>query len=418
MKTSGSLNVRILKITNNAETQNGINMILRTINNCCHNQYKSLSQRIFWGIILGIHCLSLSAQPTKPCPTDNLSNYPGSWKPLRLYSAPGHIKAKPGSYDKKVADTNLEVLLNIAQKAYPQPLGGNVNFDKYLDFSNVDDYLPFGYRLYIGHPGFVCTVGDKITETYETGVYLVFHVNNYNAFAFPITAPEVSGTKHRIGVMKDSESDYSINGQRVFLIHENFVSSNGWRDHYTEENYAGREPRQQWFVIRKENVPLFRYVTRREYLMQYREEIKTYRDLYIRHIENEYKKYPEILREEYERLGEFKGRTENAIRLVNDYLMNKSEEELTKPVSELIHHSYIIYADEPELKFREGRFHMVFLNEEYLDEKLSHHIPQFVIVELSAPAHDKTGPDSWKYNFRKKMMEGLDFTSIYNMLSK
>jgi len=360
----------------------------------------------------------VSAQPTNPCPTDNLSNYPGTWKPLKLYSAPGHIKAKPGSYDKNIANANLEKQLNIAKKAYPQPLGGNINYDKYLDFSNVNDYMPFGYRLYIGHPGFVCTVGDKITETYETGVYLVFHVNKYNAFAFPVTAPEVSGTRQRVGVMPGSESDYSINGQRVFLIHENFVSSNGWMDHYTEKIYGDEEPRQQWFIIRKENVPLFSYVTRREYLTQFREEIKTYRDAYIQHIQNEYKKYPEFLKEEYERLDDYKRRAENAIRLVDDYLKNKSEEELTRPVSELFHHVSVIYTDEPELKFREDRFHLAFVNEEYLDKKLPHHIPQFVIVELSALAHDKTGSSAWKYNFRKKMMEGLDFTSIYNMLSK
>jgi hypothetical protein len=359
-----------------------------------------------------------TAQPVSPCPTDNLSLHPGAWKPFSGYFAVMLFKAKPGSYDKSAADANLEKLLTLAKKAYPQPMGGNANYTKYPDFSSAYDYMPFGYRLYIGHPGFVCTVGDKITETVETGVYLVFHINKYEAFASPVTAPEVPGTEQRLGVMKDTESDYSINGQMVFQIHENFEGSNGWMDHYTEKTYANEEPRQQWYIIRKENVPLFRYVTRREYLSQFREEINVYRDAWIRYIENEYKKYPEILKPEYDRLTEFKGRAENAIRLVDNYLNNKGEEELTKPVSGLINHNLILYTDEPELKFPDDRFHLVFFNEEYLDKKLPHHIPQFIVVELSGPAHDKTGRYAWKYNFRKKIMEGLDFNAIYNMLSK
>ncbi|MFD2201979.1 hypothetical protein [Shivajiella indica] len=368
--------------------------------------------------VLTFQVFSSAAQTASPCPTDNLSNYPGAWKQLDLYSAPGHIKAKPGSYDKSVANANLEKLLNLAKKAYPQPMGGNVNYNKYLDFSNVYDYLPFGYRLYIGHPGFVCTVGDKVTETYETGVYLSFQINNYEPFVSPITAREVFGTDYRIGVVKGSESDYGINGQRVFLIHENFVSSNGWMDHYTEEIYGGREPRQQWFVIRKENVPLFRYVTRKEYLTQFREELFTYRDIYVESIEEGYKKFPESYSQVYESLGEFKIQTENAVKRVDNYLQNSSEEELNKQVSELFFHGNFIMENETEINFRKDRFHMVFVNEDYMDKKLPHHIAQFVIVELSAPVQDKTGRYAWKYNFRQKMMEGLDFKEIHNMLLK
>lgn len=380
-----------------------------------HSRFKA---GIICAFVLIFQVFSSAAQTVSPCPTDNLSNYPGSWKQLDLYSAPGHIKAKPGSYDKSVANANLEKLLNLAKKAYPQPLGGDINYSKYLDFSNVSDYLPFGYRLYIGHPGFVCTVGDKVTETYETGVYLSFQINNYEPFVSPITAREVFGTDYRIGVVKGSESDYGINGQRVFLIHENFVSSNGWMDHYTEEIYGGKEPRQQWFVIRKENVPLFRYVTRKEYLTQFREELYTYRDIYIESIEEGYKKFPESYSRVYESLAEFKIQTENAVKRVDNYLRNSSEEELTKRVSELFFHGNFIMENEPEINFRKDRFHMVFVNEEYMDKKLPYHIPQFVIVELSAPAQDKTGSYAWKYNFRQKMMEGLDFKEIHNMLLK
>jgi hypothetical protein len=373
---------------------------------------------ILWGPIFTLLVFYSNAQTVSPCPTDNLSNYPGAWKHFSGYSAPGHIKAKPGSYDKTAADANLEKLLDLAKKAYPKPMGGNANFTKHLDFSNVDDYLPFGHKLYIGHPGFVCTVGDKVTETFETGVYLVFHINNYAPFVFPVNAPEVPGSDLRIGFLEGSYSDYGINGQRVFQIPVNFVGSNGWMDHYTEKIYSNEEPREQWFVIRKENIPLFRYITRMEYLQQYREEIKAYRDEYLRVTEESYKKYPEAFSGSYKSLPEFKKRAEYVVSLIDDYLKNKSEEELNLPFSELINHNLLLFSDQSEIKFHEGRFHLAFFNEEYLDKNLPHHIPQFIIVELSGPAHDKTGRDSWKYNFRKKMMAGLDFTSIHNMLTK
>lgn len=380
------------------------------------NSFFSLSLAIM--AILTLFYPKLSAQTDSPCPAGNLSHYPGAWKPFSGYQTVSQFRAKAGTYDKSAADATLERLLALARQAYPQPKGGNANYTKYLDFSNAYDYMPFGYRLNIGHPGFVCTVGDRITETVETGVYLVFHVNSYQSIASSVSAPEVPGTNRRLGVMPDSESDYSINGRRVFGIHENFVGSNGWLDHYTEKIYAGEEPRQQWFIVRKENVPLFSYVTRREYLTQFREEIRIYRDEHILHIEDGYRKYPEVFKQEYEWLQEYTGRAEKAIRLVDDYLMNKSEEELNRPVSELISHGYMIYTDEPEINFREDRFHLVFYNDEYLDEKLPRHIPQFIVVELSGPAHDKTGRDAWKYNFRKQMMEGLDFNAMHNMISK
>jgi hypothetical protein len=357
------------------------------------------------------------AQKATPCPTDNLSNYPGAWKPFYANVGSAYIKAKPGSYDKTAASATLDKFLSLAQKAYPTPAGGNAYFSRHLDFSKPNAYQPFGYRLYIGHPGFVCTVGDKITETVETGVGLEFNVNSYDAFASPINAPEVSGTGQLIGAINESGM-YGINGKMVFLIHENFVSSNGWMDHYTEKIYRDEIPRQQWYIIRRENTPLFTYVTRKEYLTQFQEDIKNYRDIYIRSIEDGFKKYPDSYRQTYDGLDDYRKRVQNAIRLVDDYLLNKSEEDLRKPLSELIHVERLLYSGDTELKFREDRFHLAFFNEKYLDKKLPLHIPQFIIVKLSAPAHDKSGPHAWKYNFRRKMMEGLNFEAIHNMLVK
>ncbi len=378
---------------------------------------KSASAKIQEKIISEPEAAAL-AQRANPCPTENLSDYPGAWKPYSGYQAVAQFKAKPGSYNKSAAIANLDKLLALAKQAYHQPMGGNANFTKYLDFSTAYSFMPIGYHLHIGHPGFVCGARNNIDLTYETGVTLKISINNPEVFASHITPYKVNGTDHYIGAMKNAESEYGINGKRVFLIHENFVSTNGWLDHYTEKIYRDEEPTQQWFIIRRENEPLFRYVTRKEYLTQFREEIKEYRDVYIHHIENQYKKYPESFKQTYEGLDDYKRRAENAIRLVDDYLKNKSREELSKPLSELINFEYILYSDATELKFREDRFHLAFFNEEYLDKKLPLHIPQFMVVFLSGSAHDKTGPDSWKYNFRKKMMDGLDFKAMYNMLAK
>ncbi len=361
---------------------------------------------------------AVPAREANPCPTNNLSNYPGAWKPFSGYSVVARFQAKPGSYNKAAAAANLDKLLALAKQAYPQPMGGNANFTKYLDFSTAYSFMPIGYHLHIGHSAFVCGARNNIDLTYETGVTLKISINNPEVFASHITPYKVNGTDHYIGAMKNAESAYGVNGQSVFLVHENFVSTNGWLDHYTEKVYRNEDPTQQWYIIRRQNEPLFRYVTRKEYLTQFREEIKEYRDVYIRHIENQYKKYPESFKQTYEGLDDYKRRAENAIRLVDDYLKNKSKEELSKPLSELINFEYILFSDATELKFREDRFHLAFYNDEYLDKKLPTHIPQFIVVFLSGSAQDKTGPDAWKYNFRKKMMDGLDFKAMYNMLAK
>ena len=362
--------------------------------------------------------LSLQAQDINPCPTDNLSNHPGFWKPYIGYRGAGQFKAKPGTYSKSVADANLDKMLAFAKQAYPQPMGGIANFTKYPSFSSAYSFMPFGYSLYIGHPGFVCGANNKIDLTYETGVSLEISINNPELFASHLSSYQVNGTDHYIGGFKNDESHYSINGKRVFLIHENFVSTNGWMDHYTEQIHGNQEPREQWYIVRRENEPLFRYVTRKEYLTQFREEIKEYRDVYIRHIESQYKEFPESFKQTYDGLDEYRRRAENAIRLVDNYLENKGTEELSKPLSNLVSVEHLLYSGTTELIFPVDRFHLVYFNEEYLDKKLPLHIPQFIIIRLSGSSFGDTGTKAWKDNFRKKMMEGLDFKAMHNMLAK
>lgn len=361
---------------------------------------------------------SVLAQNTSPCPTENLSQYPGEWKPRNGYVAEAQYKAKPGTYNKSAASINLDKLLALAKQAYPKPLGGDANFTRYLDFSSAYSYMPIGYRLYIGHPGFICSNTNKIALTYETGVYLNIAINNFENFASHVTAQQVAGTNKYIGSVKNSESDYGINGKRVFLIPGDFINSNGWKDHYSEKLYSGEEPAEQWFIIHREKEPLFNFVTRREYMTQFREEIREYRDVYIRHIESEYKKYPESYKSVYDDLGNYKTKSDHAIKRVDDYLKSKSEEDLNKPVSNPFNFEMFIHSDDMEIKFREDRFYMAYFNDAYLDKKLPLHIPQFMIVQLSATSHDKTGKNVWKYNFRQKMMGSLDFKAMYNMMAK
>jgi len=368
-------------------------------------------------LIFLLIAIAATAQETSPCPTENLSQYPGKWKPRNGYVAGGQYKAKPGTYNKSAASVNLDKLLALAKQAYPTPMGGDADFTRYLDFSSAYSFMPIGYRLYIGHPGFTCSNTNKIALTYETGVYLNIAINNFENFASHLTAQQVAGTNKYIGAIKNSEPDYGINGKRVFLIPGNFISSNGWMDHYSKLD-SGKEPTEQWFLIHRENEPLFNFVTRREYLTQFREELREYRDVYTRHIESEYKKYPESYKSVYNDLGNYKIKTDNAIKRVDEYLKNKSEEELNKPVSDQLSFEMFIHGDDKEIKFREDRFYMAYFNDAYQDKKLPLHIPQFMIAEFSANANDKTGRHAWKYNFRQKIMESLDFKAMYNMLAK
>lgn len=214
----------------------------------------------------------------------------------------------------------------------------------------------------------------------KAGVTLKISMNNPEVFASHITPYKVNGTDHYIGAMKNAESEYGINGKRVFLIHENFVSTNGWLDHYTEKIYRETNTTMVHHPERKRTPVQVCHPQKIPHTIQGRDQRipGCLHTPYRKSVQKD----PESFKQTYEGLDDYKRRAENAIRLVDDYLKNKSREELSKPLSELINFEYILYSDATELNLQD-RFHLAFFNEEYLDKKLPLHIPQFMVVFLS-----------------------------------
>lgn len=361
--------------------------------------------------------LDVSAQ-TNPCPTKNLSDYPGTWKPRSSYRGAGPAQKTPpaGTYNKVIAGATLDKLLAITKNAYPQPKGGNAYFTKFTDARILYKWEKFGYELYIGHPSFVCTVGDKITEITQTAVYLVFHVNNFSALIHPVGAPSMNESAMRYFPAGKDDDTYTIGGKRVFQLPINQISSKSGMDQYTEKIYGNSEPQERWFIIRKENVPLFHYVTRKEYIIQFKEEIKLYKNEYVQNVKTNFQKYPEAMQSTFNSLPNFESNADKLTRRIDEYLQNSSAEELNKPVGELIHYS-ILFDDDPKIRFREDRFHLVFINESYFDLKKPVHIPQLIVVKLSSPPANKKPEYAWRDNFRNSIMNGLDLKAISSMIS-
>lgn len=361
--------------------------------------------------------IDISAQ-SNPCPTKNLSDYPGTWKPRSSYRGVGPAQKTPpaGTYNKVIAGANLDKLLVLAKNAYPEPKGGNAYFTKLTDPRILYKWEKFGYKLYIGHSSFVCTAGQKITESVETGVYLEFYVNNFSDFVSPVGAPTMNESNLRYFPAAKDDDTYTIGGKRVFRIPINHISSNSGMDQYTEKIYGNNEPRERWFILRKENVPLFRYITRKEYIIQFKEEIRLYKNEYIQYVKTNYQKHPEAMQSTFDWLPKFEANAEKLTRRIDEYLQNSSTEELNKPMAELIHYG-ILFNDDPKLRFLEDRFHLVFINEDYFDLKKPVHIPQLIIVKLSSPPANKNPEYAWRDHFRNSIINGLDMKAISSMIN-
>ena len=70
--------------------------------------------------------------------------------------------------------------------------------------------------------------------------------------------------------------------------------------------------------------------------------------------------------------------------------------------------------DNPAVQFRDGDRVMAVLNPAYMDPAPPAHVPQFIVIRLSARA-DRF---PWEKNLRDRMSSGLDFDALRGLLGK
>jgi hypothetical protein len=351
--------------------------------------------------------LTLAAHAQPPCPNPNPSNLPGAWKSRSGYIGAARFSAPRATYDRAAADAALNKLLSILQSAYPDPAGGVAYFTKYPLFSSPDRELPFGYSLYVGHSGFSCTSSNRLVESSESGVFLNLDVNSFSTtnLLSIVTAPEINTTARSRKLNADDEGNYQIGGRLVYrvpAIHDRLHQA----DRYARTSRANRggAPTEQFIVLRKYESPLFTYVTRRDYLQQFRAELLTYKQQQME-IDRASSAKPEWQ-------AKFARGMDAYLQAVDAYLRSAPAAELDRPVSELLTY-FPIDIDNPKVEFRDGDFHLVRFNSDYLDKKLPLHIPQFIVLRWSIK--DTPQPAAWERRFREHFSAKLDLAATRSL---
>lgn len=365
--------------------------------------------------LLVIACASpLSAQA--PCPPGDVNQHLGAWRARPFPQAAATFRAAAGSYNRAAADRTLETILGLIRAAYPQPTGTNAYHDRNLTFSSPSRGVPFGYSLSVAFSGFKCTPAGKLAELGESGVFINVDVNRFESagLLMKASARTMRTVKGEVAINAagDEDGQYTIGGRRVFLIPATAGEPRGV-DYYAMNEYSrtGDPPDWQWFVVRKPGVPLVVPVTRREYAQQFRNELETFT---ARELES---------RQEWARQsGDTSAASHDAafarsqaayLRAVDDYLNNAGERELARPVSE---HLMFIPSDpdNPAVRFRDDDRVMAVLNPAYMDPALPAHVPQFIVIQLSARA----GRYPWEKDLRARISSGLDVDALRGLLGK
>lgn len=205
--------------------------------------------------------------------------------------------------------------------------------------------------------------------------------------------------------------NYKANAEKYDKAHAKKVE-------YYAADYRGNNTESagvQYFIVKKEEVPLFIPVQRKEYLLQFREELKEYISLEKTRLQNWIKIAPEdeSSKNFLIRFESFMGKYQKA---VDDYLTNISNEELSKTVFELLP---LIPSNtvSPAVEFSEkGKTQLVYYNDKYMNPKLKDDVPQFIIIELRAEGDNRENRFQWRWKLREKFSDNLDFEGLKKLL--
>ncbi len=349
-----------------------------------------------------------------PCPSEDLSAIPGVWQTWPGASEKATHAARPGSYDGAAAEATLNRVLGLIKETYPQPMGGNTMVYRNLTFTSPEPQRVFGYRLTVGHTHFYCTMANAVVEGVETGTFINVDVNSFGTLVSRVGAPEINTFGGDLKLHGDELGNYLIDGKPVYHL-PIIAGEHRGVDYYTNHRYSkpGEIPAEEWVLFRRSDVPPFTYVTRGEYIRQFRDELATYK---VRQIEGD-REFAKLSgdTDAPERIAAFERTMDAYLKAIDDYLADESEDELNRPVSELLS-LFPRDPDQPEITFREGDFHLVYLNPDHLDPTLPHHVPQFIVLQLGVRGADTRFP--YRRQFRERIMNGLDFEAMRALIAR
>jgi hypothetical protein len=360
--------------------------------------------------ILMCIALSLPQGLSASCP-DDLFTVDGKWKEVSDYYSPSFTyKASAGSYSKHEAEAIILKVLEIAKSAYPLPKGCHANYDKHFPFASFLSPLPFGYFLRTGFFNFYCS-GGSVSQIESTNVWLTIEINSFSNTRFlTLVTPPQAGPSDNDPVFNSNEDyNYLVNGRPVFYI----PSQKEEREHLTY--FMSDQGNVQYFLITRDSAALFIPVSRKDYLEQFKSELKDYR-IYK---EKTLTKWLNIAPDDESTrnfLARFGPSIEKYIQTVDRYLSQTSADELAKPVSDLLP---LLPADmdNPEVIFTSFKNRqMVYFNKEYMSPKLKAHTPQFIMVELRAEKDDGSDRFRWRTAVRENFEKNLDFRELKLML--
>jgi hypothetical protein len=367
-------------------------------------------------LIFSIYLL-LTSIVNGQCPND-LNTVQGTWKEDNNYfNPPFNYKANAAKYDRANAKRVLNQILGSVKQAYPNPSGCNANYDMQFPFANFGQELPYGYFLRVGFFNFYCE--NNLPEEIEsTNVWLTVGVNSFPGtwFLSGVSPPQAGPGDSDKKFNANTDENYTISGKTVYSIPAYKSETNGTE--YFAADYRGNETESagvQYFIVKKEEAPLFIPVQRREYLVQFREELKDYESLEKTRLQNWIKIAPE---DESSKnfLIRFESFMEKYQKAVDDYLTNSSAEELSKTVYELLP-LIPSNTESPEVEFMEkGKSQLVYYNDKYMNPKLKDDVPQFLIIELRAEGDNGETRNKWRWELREKFSNDLDFRGLKKLL--
>jgi hypothetical protein len=367
-------------------------------------------------LIFSIYLL-LTSIVNGQCPND-LNTVQGTWKEVNNYfNPPFTYKANAAKYDRANAKRVLDQVLSTVKQAYPNPSGCNANYDMQFPFANFGQELPYGYFLRVGFFNFYCE--NNLPEEIEsTNVWLTVGVNCFYStwFLSGVSPPQAGPRDSDKKFNANGDETYTISGKTVYTIPA-YKSEIKGTDYYAAD-YRGNDTESAgvlYFIVKKDDVPLFIPVQRKEYILQFQKELEEYISLEKDRLQKWIKIAPE---DESSKnfLPRFESLMERYQKAVDDYLTNSSAEELSKTVYELLP-LIPSNTESPAVEFMEkGKSQLVYYNDKYMNPKLKDDVPQFILIELRAEGDNGETRNKWRWELREKFSNDLDFRGLKKLL--
>lgn len=353
------------------------------------------------------------------CPPD-VNTVAGSWKESSdHYNPPFNYRADTAGVDKAWARRVLDDVLAIARQAFPDPAGFNANYDMQFPFASFHAGLPHGYFLRTGFFNFYCE-GGAPREIDSTNVWLTVEVNGFASTRFlsVVTPPQAGPRDSDERFNADADENYTVAGKTVYAIPDAKGASRGVEYYSADDPGAARGgPGIQYFLLSRDSAPLFTAVSRRDYLLQFQQELDAYRQAELVRLNNWLAAAPGD-ESAVRQIANFSGMMDKYSAAVAAYLANAPTDEMEKPLWDLLP---LIPAntDAPQVEFTNyAKKQLVYFNDAYMNPAMNAAVPQFILVELRAEGAADDPRFRWRAELREKFSSGLDLQRLAGLIAE